>query len=83
MKQPRDQHEVVTTGWTRPVDKDSERGDSGEVPEARRYPVRERKTPQHFGDAIPWAEVGRGKSRKGKPNDQKDEKQSMTKGVML
>ena len=70
----RDQHEVVTTGWTRPVDKDNERGDSREVLEARRYPVRERKTPQYFGDAIPWAEVGRGTSRKGNPNDQKDEK---------
>ena len=36
---------------------------SGDIPEARRYPVRERKAREHFGEVVPWTEMGRRMSR--------------------
>ena len=48
----RDQHEGTTAERTKQIEGDKKKVESGDIPEARRYPVREMKVREHFGEVV-------------------------------
>ena len=68
-----DQHEGTAAERTKQIEGDKKLVESGDIPEARRYPVWERKAREHFGEVVRWMEVGRRMSRKENQSGPKEE----------